>query len=90
MSKNNLAKVLTTVDFGGRGPSPVRSKNEFKKILDEFSEFLADELSPATSEISKIADAQRIHIQKLVFTNLVDRFDYTLDKLLLALVTTQP
>ncbi|MCE1176340.1 MAG: hypothetical protein LWW76_04375 [Burkholderiales bacterium] len=49
----------------------------------EFTRFLEKELNPAISEVESLTDNNRKHIQKLVFTNLVDRFDFMVDKFLL-------
>lgn len=51
--------------------------------IDEFLVFIEDDLAGATAELGKLQDTNRIHIQKLIFTNLVDRFDYAVDKTLL-------
>ena len=56
-------------------------------FIEEFSEFIKNDLTPATKELDLLTDNNRIHIQRLIFTNLVDRFDYTLDKTLLGLVS---
>ena len=52
----------------------------------ELTTFCQDEILPAITEIEKLQDRQRIHIQKLVYTNVVDRFDHSIDTALLALV----
>lgn len=51
--------------------------------LKEFTKFLDKELVPGIDELEKLSDTNRKHVQKLVYTNLVDRFDYLVDKLLL-------
>jgi len=51
--------------------------------IKEFREFLDKELIPAADDLEKLADAHRKHIQKLMFTNLVDRFDSMVDGMLL-------
>ena len=56
-------------------------------LLDEFDGFLDDEVEPATAELKKLADAQRIHLQRLVYTNVVDRFDTLVDLLILELTS---
>jgi hypothetical protein len=43
--------------------------------FDEFGKFVAKVLLPATKDVGKLADTNRKHVQKLVYTNLVDRFD---------------
>lgn len=51
--------------------------------FDEFQKFVEKEILPATADIEKLADTNRKHVQKLVYTNLVDRFDATVDGSLL-------
>ena len=51
--------------------------------FDEFRKFVAKVLLPATKDIGKLADANRKHVQKLVYTNLVDRFDAMIDEAIL-------
>ena len=51
--------------------------------LNEFKTFIEGEITPATKDLEKLADANRKHVQKLVFTNLVDRFDAAVDTCLL-------
>ncbi|MBI5870864.1 MAG: hypothetical protein HZB44_07930 [Actinobacteria bacterium] len=51
--------------------------------IKEFRAFLKKELIPAADDLEKLADTQRMHIQKLMFTNLVDRFDSMVDAMLL-------
>ena len=58
--------------------------------LDEFSSFLEKEATSAIDELSKVAEKSRQHLQKLVYTNIVDRFDATIDHLLLENVTEEP
>lgn len=52
--------------------------------INEFKAFLTKEISPATKDIEKLEDKNRKHIQKLVYTNLVDRFDTMIDATILA------
>jgi len=47
--------------------------------LTEFLRYMEKEILPATVDIENLADANRKHVQKLVYTNLVDRFDSMLD-----------
>lgn len=63
---------------------------ERRKIVEQFLDFIANDVEPAFKEIKKLSDANRIHVQRLVYTNVVDRFDYLLDNLLLASVTVAP
>jgi len=51
--------------------------------ITAFSDYLKNELSPAVDEIKNLNDSSRRHVQKLVFTNLIDRFDYLIDHLIL-------
>ena len=51
--------------------------------FEEFTEFVKEALLPATTDIGKLAEASRKHVQKLVYTNLVDRFDAMVDGALL-------
>lgn len=53
-----------------------------KRIVN-FKKFLTKELIPATDDLEKLEDKHRKHIQKLVYTNLVDRFDSMVDGMLL-------
>lgn len=58
---------------------PVSVTNRF----DEFRKFVKKELRPAMTDIAKLVDANRKHVQKLVYTNLVDRFDAMVDEAIL-------
>lgn len=51
--------------------------------IKEFSRYLHKDIEAAYSELEKIDDRSRIHLQKLVYTNLVDRFDFMIDNFLL-------
>ncbi|MDJ0821156.1 MAG: hypothetical protein QNJ09_04995 [Paracoccaceae bacterium] len=51
-------------------------------IID-LNAFIKHEIQPAISDIEKLEDKSRKHIQKLVYTNLVDRFDTMVDTCLL-------
>lgn len=49
-----------------------------------FLDFCKNDIKSATKELEGItAEANRKHLQKLVYVNLVNRFDYLIDKLLL-------
>ncbi len=48
-----------------------------------FLSYLQNEVLPAADDLEKLEDANRKHIQKLIYTNLVDRFDSVIDGLLL-------
>lgn len=45
----------------------------------EFARYVDDQILPATVDLENLADANRKHVQRLVFTNMVDRFDTTVD-----------
>lgn len=49
----------------------------------DFSMFVDKEILPAANDIEKLDDSSRKHVQKLVYTNLVDRFDAMIDGALL-------
>ena len=51
--------------------------------IDDLRIFLQKELIPATTDLENLEDKHRKHIQKLMFTNLVDRFDSMVDGMLL-------
>lgn len=60
-----------------------------QKYAIEFKSFLEKELTPALEELAKFEDEKsRKHIQKLVFTNLVDRLDFCIDNTLLVILET--
>ena len=53
--------------------------------VSEFSEYLDKQIEPAIKDIQDaLQDSNRKHIQKLVLTNIVDRFDVMIDKLILS------
>lgn len=52
--------------------------------VDEFEDYLNKEVKLATSELTKLQENSRKHLQKLVYTNMVDRFDSMIDNKLLA------
>jgi hypothetical protein len=49
-----------------------------QKLVD-LKKFVQKEIIPATSDLGKLDDPSRKHLQKLVYTNLVDRFDSMID-----------
>lgn len=49
----------------------------------EFLRYVDKEILPATSDLENLDVANRKHVQKLVYTNLVDRFDSLVDGLVL-------
>lgn len=54
-----------------------------KESIKDFERYLHKDIEPAYKELEKIDDKSRIHLQKLVYTNLVDRFDSMIDNFLL-------
>jgi hypothetical protein len=58
--------------------------------LDEFLAFLDREVSSAVSELQNVAEQSRRHLQKLVYTNVSDRFDATVDHSLLDNALEEP
>ncbi len=55
-----------------------------KKPLSDFKKFVAKEISPAIADIESLTEKNRVHVQKLVYTNLVDRFDSMIDVAILS------
>src|ERR1700719_3114877 len=51
--------------------------------LGEFKAFVDKEILPAAAELEPLHDRSRRHLQKLVYTNLVDRFDSMVDSVLM-------
>ena len=47
--------------------------------INDFSTYVDKEILPATKELEKLDDKHRKHLQKLVYTNLVNRFDVMID-----------
>lgn len=58
--------------------------------LVEFIAFIDREIAAAVKELNSISEASRRHLQKLVYTNLVDRFDSVVDHSLLDNVLEGP
>lgn len=58
--------------------------NTPKDTITEFTTFLDSEVKSSLKELSKIkTESNRRHLQKLVYVNLVNRFDSFIDELLL-------
>lgn len=51
--------------------------------VKDFQRFVKKEVLLAIADLGKLSEAQRIHVQKLVYTNLVDRFDTLVDTTIL-------
>ena len=58
------------------------SKIETKKRIKSFLNFIDNQINSAVEELDRLADGHRVHLQKLVYTNLVDRFDTLVDDLI--------
>lgn len=56
---------------------------ELQGYIEVFLDFSRNDITSAVKELSKIKnESNRIHLQKLVYTNLVNRFDYLIDQVL--------
>lgn len=51
---------------------------------DEFKRYVEKQIQPSVDDIASLEDKSRKHVQKLVYTNLVDRFDVMVDSLILS------
>lgn len=51
--------------------------------ISEFIKYVNKEILPATNELGNLDDKHRKHLQKLVYTNLVNRFDAMVDNAIL-------
>ena len=54
-----------------------------KSALKDFLRYLDKEVEPAIKDIGNLTEKNRVHIQKLVYTNIVDRFDTMIDTLII-------
>ena len=50
-----------------------------KKPIRDFKKYVTKEIEPALDDLESLDERNRIHVQKLVYTNLVDRFDTMVD-----------
>ena len=50
---------------------------------EDFSNYVEKQIAPSVEDIKKLDDKSRKHVQKLIYTNLVDRFDVMVDLLIL-------
>lgn len=57
--------------------------------IEKFEEFNNTNIQSAIKELEGLNEGNRIHLQRLVFTDLVNRFDLLLDDLLLKFSTMQ-
>jgi hypothetical protein len=62
---------------------PLREEEMEFRSLDGFTKYVEKEIQPATVDIKSLPEKSRVHIQKLVYTNLVDRFDTIIDQMIL-------
>ncbi|MCW8827618.1 MAG: hypothetical protein OQK94_01030 [Gammaproteobacteria bacterium] len=53
------------------------------EAITDFTSYVDKEILPATKELEKLEDKHRKHLQKLVYTNLVNRFDAMVDNAIL-------
>lgn len=63
-------------------------ENQVTNRIKNFQKFAEQDVAAAISELKKInKDENRKHLQRLVYANLIDRFDVLVDELLLELAT---
>jgi len=53
------------------------------EAISDFIKYVDKEILPATKELEKLEDNHRKHLQKLVYTNLANRFDAMVDNAIL-------
>ena len=53
------------------------------EAIKDFKKYVDKEILPATKELEKLEDKHRKHLQKLVYTNLANRFDVMIDNAIL-------
>ena len=49
----------------------------------DFLAYVESQIQPSIDDIKGLADNSRKHVQKLIYTNLVDRFDVMVDRSIL-------
>ena len=49
------------------------------KAIRNFTKYVEKEIDPAIDDLESLDERNRVHVQKLVYTNLVDRFDTMID-----------
>ena len=54
-----------------------------KEPIKEFRRYITKEIEPAIEDLGNLDEKSRVHIQKLMYTNLVDRFDTMIDTLIM-------
>ena len=50
-----------------------------KSAIKNFKKFVEKEIDPAIQDLENLEERNRVHVQKLVYTNIVDRFDTMID-----------
>lgn len=50
---------------------------------DNFWKYVQNQIEPSVEDITRLDDSSRKHVQKLIYTNLIDRFDVMVDHLIL-------
>jgi hypothetical protein len=53
------------------------------RSLEDFARYVDNQILPAKADVARLNDQNRKHVQKLVYTNLVDRFDAMVDSAIL-------
>lgn len=53
------------------------------EAINEFLNYVEKQIAPAIEDVAKLPDASRKHVQRLIYTNLADRFDAMIDILIL-------
>jgi hypothetical protein len=51
--------------------------------MDDFLQYVKKQIEPAVADVGNLPDASRKHVQRLIYTNLVDRFDVMVDTAIL-------
>ncbi len=54
-----------------------------KVAIQEFQRYICKEVEPAIKDLGNLDEKNRLHIQKLIYTNIVDRFDTMVDSLII-------
>lgn len=87
-----MSKIDKQIALKQPAAQKIDIQNIDKKVplndIEFFLNFCGSDIQSAVQELEKIkTEANRKHLQKLVYVNLVNRFDYLVDKLLLWLAT---
>ena len=77
VKKNTASTIVAKIDTGEY------ELKEFMAYIDAFLDFSKNDIISAVEELKRIKNEDnRKHLQKLVYTNLVNRFDHLVDKLI--------